>query len=137
MWKEASVWDRLTLWQIAYRAIQEHPLKGLGFGGWDVYAEPSFDAIGSATYPPHNLLLYTWVQMGVLGLVATLFFYHRAIVALRRADLPGVGYIVGAVLWCVVYSMGDNTQVLNDTHSASLLAVLIGAGALGRRSADA
>jgi hypothetical protein len=33
--------------------------------------------------------------------------------------------------------MGDNTQVLNDTHSASLLAVLIGAGAVGRRGADA
>jgi O-antigen ligase len=137
VWKETSVWDRLTLWQIAYRAIQEHPLQGLGFGGWDIYAEPSFDAIGSTTYPPHNLLLYTWVQMGVLGLAATLFFYHRAIVALRRTDMPGRGYIVGAVLWCVVYSMGDNTQVLNDTHSASLLAVLIGVGAVGRRSADA
>lgn len=128
VWKDASVVDRVTLWQIAYHAIQEHPFEGLGFGGWDIYAAPSFDAIGSATYPPHNLLLYTWVQMGMLGIVTTLLFYYRAIQTLRRADVPGGGYVVAALLWCLVYSMGDNTQVLNDMHSASLLAVLIGVG---------
>jgi hypothetical protein len=70
----------------------------------------------------------------VLGVVALILFYTSVLTALMRSKVPAVVFVTAAVLWSLIYSMGDNTQVLNDLHSAPVLALMIGFSA--RRAHD-
>lgn len=135
---DMGVWARFTLWKLAASAIAQNPLLGLGYGAWDTYAARSFAAIGSSTYPPHNLILYTWIQSGLIAAALLLFFLYSAVHGLRGArSVPGVRMVMAAVVWSFVYSLGDNTQLLNDMHSAPALAVLLGyLGARGHQGAQ-
>src|SRR5204863_7839049 len=53
---------RSALWAEAYKAFGLHPLAGIGTGGFSV-VEP-------AELYPHNLLLETGVELGVVAVVA-------------------------------------------------------------------
>ncbi len=53
---------RSSLWAAAYAAFNQHPLLGIGTGG--------FASIDPVELYPHNILLEVSVELGVLGLVA-------------------------------------------------------------------
>ena len=55
---------RLHLWGQAWRAFRDHPLFGIGTGG--------FGAINPIELYPHNILLETAAELGVLGLLLVL-----------------------------------------------------------------
>jgi O-antigen ligase len=123
---DAGVLSRGVLWGAAVDAIQSSPLTGLGFGGWDIYAGSLFASVGASSYPPHNLLLNYWIQAGVLGAVALLGFFLVMMSSLGRSHAANRFPVVAAVLWTLVYSMGDNTTIFNDLHTMPVLAVLVG-----------
>jgi O-antigen ligase len=118
---------RETLWSLAISAISTHPLTGLGFGGWDLFAASTFPLIGgAASYLPQNLLLYTWVQIGFAGLVCTVGFFLTIFSRLATSLFRYRGFVVAGVAWTLLHSMGDNTSIFNDFHTMPMLAVLVG-----------
>jgi O-antigen ligase len=122
-----DVITRGLLWALAVSAIRLHPLLGLGFGGWSVYAGGSFGLIGgSDNYPPHNLLLYTWIQMGLAGFVLTVAFFVATFIGLRRSTSDARGLVALAVAWTFLHAMADNTSIFNDFHSAAPLGLMVG-----------
>jgi hypothetical protein len=123
----SSVGTRVYLWGQAINAIAAHPLSGLGFGGWDEWLGNKVSLVGSASsYPPHNLFLYTYVQMGIAGFIALLVLLARLLrtfLPLKRSEQV---YLFLAVVWTIAHAMGDNTTVLNDLHTMPALACAIG-----------
>src|SRR5207248_8364655 len=55
---------RLHLWGQAWRAFTSHPFLGIGTGG--------FGAINPIELYPHNILLETAAELGVIGLLLVL-----------------------------------------------------------------
>jgi O-antigen ligase len=121
-----SASSRLTLWSLAFELIAASPVFGSGYGAWLEHARSSFGLIGSAGgYPPHNLVLATWMNQGVLGVVVVVAF---TVVALRRTwRLDRSGMASAAVAWTAVHAMGDNTSLLGEVHIMPVLALLVGA----------
>jgi putative inorganic carbon (HCO3(-)) transporter len=78
--------NRLVLWQGALRLVLAHPLLGVGIGNFqaqyplymlpEAWREPNL-------YHPHNVLLEFWAGLGILGIVALVWF----IVTFCRAGL--------------------------------------------------
>jgi O-antigen ligase len=127
--------SRQALWALAWQAIAGHWASGLGFGGWEIFARGLAGLVGSGTsYPPHNLFLYTWVEVGLLGAVCLVAFFVSIIHRLAQSTVPGHGLVLAAVAWTLLHSMGDNTNVFNDLRTMPMLAVLVGAYVTNRRS---
>ncbi len=70
--KDASITQRLTFWRGTLRMVADHPLLGVGPGGW-IRAYPPYD--GGATITPegyhrrpHNDYLWIASEYGLLGL---------------------------------------------------------------------
>jgi hypothetical protein len=123
----SSLGTRAYLWGQAISAIEAHPLLGLGFGGWSEWLGNKVSLVGSSnSYPPHNLLLYTYVQTGLAGFIALLVLLARMLrtfLPLKRSERV---YLFLAVVWTIAHAMGDNTTVLNDLHTMPALACAIG-----------
>jgi O-antigen ligase len=131
-----DVVTRGLLWRLAATAISLHPVFGLGFGGWDKFAGNYFGLVGGASsYPPHNLLLNSWVQMGAVGAILVVVFFAQVLISLHRSTLAESGLISIAVLWTVLHSMADNTSIFNDFHTTAPLALLVGLGTAFRQRA--
>jgi O-antigen ligase len=72
-----SVGKRLDWYANTLKIIRDHPLLGVGTGGFPkVYNErvPSVDGIPARN--PHNQYLLTTAELGVVGLGALLFFFY-------------------------------------------------------------
>jgi O-antigen ligase len=122
-----DVTSRGILWGMAAHAIASDPILGLGFGGWNSYAQGVFGEIGSGSlYLPQNLVLYTWVEMGIVAVALLLVLFGSTLWRLLRSRRAGSGIVAAAVLWTVIHSMADNTGVFNDFHTMPVLAVLVG-----------
>lgn len=66
--------QRLLIWKDAIRALKEHPVIGVGLGGFHRFAQ-LHPVKGLAGVPPmaHDLYLEWGADMGVLGIVAALW----------------------------------------------------------------
>ncbi len=118
---------RQFLWSQARAAISSSPFLGLGYGGWDLRESPYFPFVGSASYPPHNLFLNTWLASGIVGLaLLLLFLWETWRVALRGPDRALGTATAVAFAWTVIHSMGDNTSIFGDSHTSVLLGLAVG-----------
>jgi O-antigen ligase len=95
---------RSTLWHEAYSAFSQHPLLGIGTGG--------FGAIDPIELYPHNLLLETGAELGVIGLLAVasmLLSMLRRLVAVWRgydgADRLEATIVISLFLTALVNAM--------------------------------
>ena len=76
--KETSMGSRIIAWKNAIELIKEHPLLGVGTGGY----EPAFvdhvkDQKGQENFlhhDPHNQFLKILAELGIVGLVIFLSF---------------------------------------------------------------
>lgn len=129
---ERSSNGRSDLWSVGWNGFADHPLLGLGTGG--------FGQLAPGTAYPHSLFLEAGVELGVLGVVLV-----AGIVVLGGARLfrrpPGGGLARGQMIAvsalfvaAVVNSLfsGDIT-----TNSAIWLALGLGIGISQRRDAPA
>lgn len=55
---------RMQIWQLAVQAFTEHPVMGLGTGGFQAYS-------GLASSYPHNLFLEIISELGIAGVLAS------------------------------------------------------------------
>lgn len=75
----SSVSLRLNSYGSAIKAISQHPLLGLGVGGFSVY----HSGIDQISYP-HNIFLEIWCELGVLGIIFFVFLITFCIFCLFR-----------------------------------------------------
>lgn len=68
---------RLDLWERAYDALADHPVAGLGTGG--------FATLEPMLLYPHNLLLEAWAELGLVGLALLLAFLAGTVRNLSRS----------------------------------------------------
>lgn len=74
---------RSALWSQAYSLFRDHPLFGIGTGG--------FFAANGVEHYPHNLLLEVAAELGVLGLALVIAFLAATVVRLVRSWRFSVG----------------------------------------------
>ena len=101
--KETSMGSRIIAWKNAIELIKEHPLLGVGTGGY----EPAFvdhvkDQKGQENFlhhDPHNQFLKIFAELGIVGLVIFLSFLGAAL--FQRATPFYFDLSLGVLLaWC-------------------------------------
>ena len=113
---QSSLDGRSEMFTAGLAAIQQHPVFGVGLGGYDY----KFRHTMSTIYP-HNIWLTFWVEVGILGLAAFAFVYLTALwrgwTLWRPADgfwKPVVWGIVGAFVLWFAHGMVDSPYWKND-----------------------
>lgn len=108
---------RLALWRGTWTMLRHQPIFGAGLGNfpfvYDIYRLPSHVELLQYS---HNIALDFWSELGLLGLawiVLTLIAAVRMIV-LRRATVPHLLPVLGAVVVVVVYGIVDVPIFKND-----------------------
>jgi len=78
-----SLGARVVFWRNTVRMIADHPVFGVGTGGFQDGYRPYVEGVsgwhGGATGDPHNQFLKFLGEQGIIGLAAVLFFLFRAV----------------------------------------------------------
>jgi O-antigen ligase len=122
--------ERTDIWGYGAQAFVDHPVLGLGWGGWQkgfaTYA--AAHGIYSPNFPPHNVLLAAWASAGLLGLALTILVFGAMLGLVVKAfgrDPLFVAWTGAAFVWMIVQAMGENTDVFGDIHLIPILALLL------------
>jgi O-antigen ligase len=130
----ATMGSRGEIWRYALMLIEQHPLAGLGFGGWEQRFALHAFLTGSATaVPAHNSLFILWLQSGLPGLLAGALFvgavYAAAARCLRAGD-SDTGTLalgaIGAFTWYFAQGLGENFGLIGEAHMTPLVGALLG-----------
>ncbi|HZR07964.1 MAG TPA: O-antigen ligase family protein [Myxococcales bacterium] len=83
--------DRVFIWSRGVEIVADHPLRGIGFGNYQRVAGQYYDRVDPG-FPmrtwAHNLELSTLAETGPLGLLAMLWIWIAAALALLRSGDP-------------------------------------------------
>jgi O-antigen ligase len=95
---------RIVFWRNTLRMVQDHPLFGVGTGGFLDGYQPYVQGVpgwkGGGTGDPHNQFLKILGEQGLIGFAAFLFFIGGA--AACRPPTPFREVAVAALIgWCV------------------------------------
>jgi O-antigen ligase len=76
-----SVGSRLEMWKAAWLIFVDHPIIGVGWGGYSQKAQElvnkgDINAIASKFYHPHNQYLSALAKSGLIGLIVIIIFYY-------------------------------------------------------------
>jgi O-antigen ligase len=130
----ATLGSREQIWRYATQMVKQHPLAGLGFGGWEKrFALNAYVTGPTIPMPPHNSLFILWLQSGLPGLLCGIALvaaiYAAAARALRSVD-PDTRTLAlgaaGAFTWYVVQGLGENFGLVGEVHMTPLLGGLVG-----------
>ena len=108
---------RTAQWQDTIHLLQDSPLTGAGLSGYPTaiapyHTHPEFEVFQY----PHNIVLNTWVELGLLGVVAFGFLAARILydaVALRPHDYTTLA-VLFALLEMVIHGLVDVPYFKND-----------------------
>lgn len=107
---DPSAAHRVELWDHAMDLFEEHPVFGIGFGGF------GFTVPAGELTDTHNFYMKTLSEEGVVGIVLLAFVFLRALLSgwrlYRRGASPfqqGLGFgFLGAVIACMITNLfGD------------------------------
>lgn len=90
--KQSSSSVRLQVWTVAGHLITEHPVFGIGLGGFEsAYSLRATPILGVPPYEktmlhPHNLILATLLNAGILGVVALIWLFVSVFSRVKRKD---------------------------------------------------
>ncbi|MEO3748135.1 O-antigen ligase family protein [Plantactinospora sp. B5E13] len=121
---------RAEIWRFGGEAMREHPILGLGYGGWDAGFAGYADRHDMwRILPPHNILLGAWAVTGLVGLGLTVaYFVAVGRLVLRRrhtTDERFLGYAGAALGWILLQGLGENTDIFGDIHLIPVVALLL------------
>jgi O-antigen ligase len=130
----ATLGSREQIWSYATRMITEHPLAGLGFGGWERrFTLNAFAPGAPTTVPPHNSLFILWLQSGLpgvlggLALIAAVYAAAARVSGSRDVDTRALAVgLAGAFTWYLVQGLGENFGLIGEAHMTPLLGALLG-----------
>ncbi|MDQ6780555.1 MAG: O-antigen ligase family protein [Candidatus Eremiobacteraeota bacterium] len=82
---------RLSVWSVGFEALKHHWLIGAGTGNYPAAYDNAFIHAYQPYYQhwhrvAHNLILQTWVELGIIGLAMTLIAWYVQFNALRHID---------------------------------------------------
>jgi O-antigen ligase/polysaccharide polymerase Wzy-like membrane protein len=117
--------NRYRYWQVAAESWADHPLIGLGSGGFVVEWRKQRDRVDESA-DAHSLYVETAAELGVVGLGALLLFLGgvaAALVRLYRCD-PAVatGIAAGLAAWAIHTGLDWNWEMPAVALQALLLA---------------
>lgn len=74
LFQDTATSARILLWKSGWKLIEEHPLTGIGAGGY----KENFDRLDlpntiDTHTSPHNVLIHMWIESGLLGAVSFVF----------------------------------------------------------------
>jgi O-Antigen ligase len=120
--------NRYEYWQVAAREAGEHPLAGIGSGGFAVEWLKERDRI-DATADAHSLYLETAAELGLVGLVLLLTFMAGVVVAavkLYRLDAAAAaGPAAALAAWTLHAGLDWDWEMPAVTLPAFILAAAI------------
>lgn len=124
---------RMLLWRVARLTFPDHPIRGLGFGGWfEVLANYAATGVNIA-WPPHNSLVMAWADSGIFAVILIAAIWWRVFARLFRHAVhdqsrgPALGALFG--LGCVAaMSMGDTFSLFGNQNMAVPLGILVAWG---------
>lgn len=115
-----SVGLRLHMWKGALKIWKEHPLLGVGTGGYrETYKKIADDPAYAIYSHPHNSVLYLAVSYGLVGLI---IFAWLMTVVTRRAWLARAtteGFIMLTLLYVIAVGSLTDTQIMG--HATGVL----------------
>ncbi|QPZ37479.1 O-antigen ligase family protein [Paramicrobacterium chengjingii] len=123
---ETASASRLVLWKYAIRALADSPILGLGWGGWARYwAGPADSLRMSPGFPPHNFILETWTDSGLVAVIIIIALCLYAIVRLllhiryagSLSNARPVAFVAAALIWMVMHGMYDNTSFYGSPNT--------------------
>lgn len=116
----ASADTRLSLWRTSIDTLLQHPITGVGVGGFSWVAGAQDDR-----FYPHNLFLEIGCELGIPGLLLLI----SAILKLRRPQnlliKPEELEVIAAIKALFVYAL-LNSLVSGDINDNRMLFVLVG-----------
>lgn len=96
--ERSSLTSRITIWQVAGKALQDNPVVGIGIGNFQsVYLsyQPIYPPYLEWAVPqPHNVWLAIWLQSGIMGIVVMLFFLYKITTTSRTSEKTNEARIV-------------------------------------------
>jgi O-antigen ligase len=113
-------YTRLSIWQAAAGVIDRFPLTGVGpFGFSKIYPFVRLPDGDATAFHAHSLYLTFFAELGVVGLLAFLWFlysYARAIAGRLQTAAPASGFVATAiaagVAGCLVQGLIDTVSVV-------------------------
>jgi O-antigen ligase len=129
----ATVGSREEIWRYATQMVTQHPLRGLGFGGWEQRFEVYAAMTGRSALPPHNSFFIVWLQSGLPGLLAALAFVATAYAMVARAlhsherELGQLALAAAGVFsWYFIQGLGENFGLIGEVHMTPMIGALFG-----------
>jgi O-antigen ligase len=129
----ATLGSREELWRYAIQMVEQQPLTGLGFGGWEQRFSLYAAMTGAAAMPAHNSLFIIWLQSGLPGLVGGLVFVASVYAAVARTlrarerESRWLAMAVGgAFSWYFLQGLGENFGLIGEVHMTPLIGALLG-----------
>jgi O-antigen ligase len=130
----ATLGTRGELWSYAVQFLGQHPIRGLGFGGWEKLFELQAALTGSRTImPAHNSFFILWLQSGLPGVIGGVLLvgtiYAAATKVLSSRDYATRQLAMAAISafsWYFVQGLGENFGLVGEAHMTPLLAALLG-----------
>lgn len=110
--ERSSLSSRLMIWTTALALISDYQVWGIGIGkfqemylAYQVFYPPYLEW---AVPQPHNFFLALWLQTGIIGLVATLFFVQRIFFSSEQNKAHKESLVLKAILiGILVYGLFD------------------------------
>jgi len=129
--QDTSTDVRSVMWQGTWHLLKAHPLTGAGLGGFPkLYAKYKLPQHVELLEYPHNILLNSWVEFGVMGAVFTLgvvFWLAFALFRrLRTTDFWAVGALAAWIV-VLVHGLVDVPYFKNDLAVLTILLLVIAA----------
>lgn len=124
--KEPSNLGRLLIWRQALDIFRDHPLLGVGIGGYSEFVDPT--ASYRAPIYAHNTYLDIAVEMGVFALIAWLGIFLVALnglwKALKKKELRILSAgLIGSLVWFSAHALVD-TPIFSPRVLPILMVVL-------------
>lgn len=137
--ERSSLSSRLTIWQVSWKLISEHPLIGIGAGNFQsayLSEQKNFPPYLEWAVPqPHNIFLAFWLQSGLLGLTGfigiLIFIFKNCFVLIRnKKNALLIAPLFAFFLYTSLHGLIDTTYWKNDLSllfwvSLALLVVLL------------
>lgn len=126
---DISLGTRGGLWSLAGQLFLEHPFAGVG---WDEFRTYALRYTGTA-YPPHNLIIAAWADLGILGALAVVGFMAGRLVdglaaAFQAQDMYQrqiTVYALCGIIWVLAHGMADNTTIYGEVKTMILMSLLL------------
>jgi O-antigen ligase len=117
--------DRFYMWYGAVHIFMEHPLIGVGTGGYQTYLKERGKPEDPLIAHPHNDFLYMAVSFGVVGIFAFLWLFREILKNAWEQRETTLGYFLFSTALVILVSGLFNAQTL-DAGMAFLVAVTVG-----------